>query len=865
MLFDPETAGDLKPWLVRNLEPICDAEPGALADYILALLKHNAPEADLRKELGAQLDEFLEKEGPSFLNTLFTALRTKSYLPYSAASPPAGNASGTLSTDTGIPIPLDALLSPSVPTTPERGRKRSHDHDERDFLPTKGPRLNHEGQFSRYGRHDNRSSWGGRGERGSRMAIAGRADYMDGGMNSSIGVGAGGGTMGPSNPRGIPAYQDRGRGVCRDYFNNGYCARGAFCKYSHGEDAIVPSQLFPMNGGMSVGSMPFVPMMPNGGMAMGMAGGSNAAYDPHERMDMRPNQGPNPNTIHRPPNSRGPAISRQDDSNNGAAQHPGELPVVRDLTPQVPREESVSRHMGQDGYGEPRIPDVPGPSRGSDIVMGGMNGATQDMDMNGPPAYSSNRGPYRGGRPGGGRGTFGGEVQSFRPEKRNDKTLVVEKIPEDKLSLGSVNEWFKRFGTVTNVAVDAMNAKALVSFSNHDEALAAWRSEDAVFGNRFVKVFWHRPLEGHGQVGQRMLAASAPLVANISIKDSASPATTTSADSSVSQPVGAASTHVRKTSTTLAAAALAAKQKLLEQQIAEQKSLMAQLSSASPPEKKGIMARLRKLGEEMKPSASASTSQPTPSPATTSASAQAKRPAGATPRPEDKERIERERLDKELELHHAVGAVDGEEEGTEELKATLAKLKAEAASLGITEIAEGQYVGPSVYRPPRGRGRGRGGRVPFRGAMRGGPPRGSMKLDLRPKKLLVKSVGDNAVQAVRDWYETTGQVESVDATDTGDVIVAFKSRAAAEQGLAKGTNIPIVGQVQISWFNVQQPSAVAHKTPTSVTVPEKSSVVDKPMMGYRPPSPDESDDRHMHEETANGWGGDDAEDGFGML
>ena len=39
----------------------CDAEPGALADYILALLKHNAAESELRVELGTQLEEFLEK------------------------------------------------------------------------------------------------------------------------------------------------------------------------------------------------------------------------------------------------------------------------------------------------------------------------------------------------------------------------------------------------------------------------------------------------------------------------------------------------------------------------------------------------------------------------------------------------------------------------------------------------------------------------------------------------------------------------------------------------------------------------------------------------------------------------------------
>lgn len=81
MIYDPATAPYLKPWLVRTLEPVyvhpfssfthiythiallsrCDAEPGALADYILALLKHNVSEPEMRKELLVQLDEFLEK------------------------------------------------------------------------------------------------------------------------------------------------------------------------------------------------------------------------------------------------------------------------------------------------------------------------------------------------------------------------------------------------------------------------------------------------------------------------------------------------------------------------------------------------------------------------------------------------------------------------------------------------------------------------------------------------------------------------------------------------------------------------------------------------------------------------------------
>ena len=37
--------------------------------------------------------------------------------------------------------------------------------------------------------------------------------------------------------------------------------------------------------------------------------------------------------------------------------------------------------------------------------------------------------------------------------------------------------------------------------------------------------------------------------------------------------------------------------------------------------------------------------------------------------------------------------------------------------------------------------------------MRGGPPRTSMKLDNRPKKLLVKGAHQEQLQDVRKWYE----------------------------------------------------------------------------------------------------------------
>ncbi|KAI0803043.1 hypothetical protein BC629DRAFT_1591141 [Irpex lacteus] len=830
MAIDAESATYLKPWLVRTLEPICDAEPGALADYILALLKHNAPESDLRQELSSQLEEFLEKETPSFIQTLFTAIRTKSYMPYAAPSPPRSPSgpSAIQTVDNGIPIPLD-LVTPSESISPDRRRKRSLENDDRDYRPPKGPRLNDDGSFQRYGRAD-RGSW--RDGRGGRMMISGRADYMDGGADSSMqpgmGDGMGGGMM---NGRGYRP-PDRPRGICRDYHNNGYCARGAFCKYSHGDDAVIPGPMFPMNG------MPgYNPMMP-----FPIAMQQNSQYNPHERIDLNPMGGGMGAANGRFPHQRAPLVHRDAEVNGALARKPGELPVIQDLTPRVPLDERAVPGAGPSSVNIPHpLPQPPIPQM------------QQDVEMSLPPNPAA--GQRNGFRPrrGAPRGTFA-DAASFRPERRNDKTLVVEKIPEDKLSLGAINDWFKKFGTVTNVAVDPSTSKALVSFSDHKEAHTAWKSEEAVFGNRFVKVFWHRPLEGHGQKGSQMLAASANIVAKIGGQgpsSSSSPAPPTAADAL--RPT-TSSTSIRKPSSqSSAAAALAAKQQLLEQQIAEQKSLMTQLTTATAEEKKEIMARLRKLNAEMKAQAEA--------PASSSPVAPGKSSRGSTPRTDTIEAQERERLDKELEQHSgAVAGTEGEgDESTDELKARLAKLKAEAASLGIgSDESVPSYSGPG-YRPYRGRGRG-GGRSFYRGAMRGGPPRASMKLDNRPKKLLVKGVTSEQVQGVRDWYETTGQVDSVDTTDDG-VVVGFKSRAAAEQGLAKGTNIPTVGSVQVSWFANQQPTKPSNTVSNSVVTESK----DTPTFTERAPSPDIPHILEDEPVAVGGWGGDDADDDFGMM
>ncbi|KFO70006.1 RNA-binding protein 27, partial [Cuculus canorus] len=61
--------------------PRCDADPSALANYVVALVKKDKPEKELKAFCADQLDVFLQKETSGFVDKLFESLYTKSYLP----------------------------------------------------------------------------------------------------------------------------------------------------------------------------------------------------------------------------------------------------------------------------------------------------------------------------------------------------------------------------------------------------------------------------------------------------------------------------------------------------------------------------------------------------------------------------------------------------------------------------------------------------------------------------------------------------------------------------------------------------------------------------------------------------------------
>uniref|UniRef100_A0A1L8DFL6 Putative rna-binding protein 27 isoform x2 n=1 Tax=Nyssomyia neivai TaxID=330878 RepID=A0A1L8DFL6_9DIPT len=94
----------LKSWLAVVLKPLCDAEPCALARYVLALLKKDKPVRELTQCMTEQLDVFLGAETKPFLDRLLAVIKTEEYI--------------QSSTQGESPTPAPPALQVLVPTPP---------------------------------------------------------------------------------------------------------------------------------------------------------------------------------------------------------------------------------------------------------------------------------------------------------------------------------------------------------------------------------------------------------------------------------------------------------------------------------------------------------------------------------------------------------------------------------------------------------------------------------------------------------------------------------------------------------------------------------------------------------------------------
>uniref|UniRef100_A0A3B3HTR9 RNA binding motif protein 27 n=1 Tax=Oryzias latipes TaxID=8090 RepID=A0A3B3HTR9_ORYLA len=121
-----ENVDALKSWLAKLLEPICDADPSALANYVVALVKKDKPEKELKALCADQLDVFLQKETVGFVDKLFECLTTKIYLGNTAPKE----------------APKEEVQAPAVKTEGEEGAVTEGPEEERENRRRRSPLRN---------------------------------------------------------------------------------------------------------------------------------------------------------------------------------------------------------------------------------------------------------------------------------------------------------------------------------------------------------------------------------------------------------------------------------------------------------------------------------------------------------------------------------------------------------------------------------------------------------------------------------------------------------------------------------------------------------------------------------------------------
>ena len=130
-----------------------------------------------------------------------------------------------------------------------------------------------------------------------------------------------------------------------------------------------------------------------------------------------------------------------------------------------------------------------------------LEGETNNRPGRGEKSMRGGRDKQRGGYQAGGHQ----QGPHIKGANRDNKTLDIIHIPAEYLSAEKLREHFEKFGSIIGINIVGKN-KAQIEYSNHFEAKAAVKSPEAVFGNRFINVYWKReqPKEGEKNEDEQM-------------------------------------------------------------------------------------------------------------------------------------------------------------------------------------------------------------------------------------------------------------------------------------------------------------------------------------------------------------------------
>ncbi|KAF3942321.1 hypothetical protein ABW19_dt0206759 [Dactylella cylindrospora] len=450
-LFDDGDAALLIKWVVGRLENISDADSDVLADYVLALLRHEQSEDEVKQMCIDQLDDFLREHTSAFVNELFATLRSKSYLSVNSTlhggllPSTSATASSTLAPTTQTTNDdqsSDDSYTPKSPGVPFTNPSTNVNTKKRGFYDRDAP-----GSQNRENGHYSGNSR----TKGPKMSRRG-------------GSGRGGGPF--------DANEKWTRG-------GGNFGRGGGSPQKQLTPLAIPP-VFPMGAPqlplgaapLPFGSDPMTQLLAVQAMASIQNGWNPLAI-------FQPGMMPKPEN--RLPNSQKRGVCHSFQA-KGHCRRGDQCPYQH-----ISNQQIVPPVKGQDeDEYDPHTPML----------------SPADLERRTSTSFPQKpTPPTRGGQRGGRGGTRGGrsEFSSWGPPRdTSNKSLIVESIPDDKLDEQSLRSYFTTFGTIESVDVKLEKKLAILKFENHEDAKKAHSSPEPIFNNRFVKVYWSKT-EGDGE------------------------------------------------------------------------------------------------------------------------------------------------------------------------------------------------------------------------------------------------------------------------------------------------------------------------------------------------------------------------------
>uniref|UniRef100_A0A8C2BAW3 RNA-binding protein 26 n=1 Tax=Cyprinus carpio TaxID=7962 RepID=A0A8C2BAW3_CYPCA len=828
-----ENIDALKTWLSKTLEPICDADPSALAKYVVALVKKDKSEKELKALCIDQLDVFLQKETQTFVDKLFEAVNAKSYLPQPEQATPANRAETHQRTEKDEAkreevTQNDILTCIEIKKAPHIFTNINSAHFVMLLLNAFFAILERDSGKPKY-EHS-------RPERQEAVTTDGyTATPLTPGsssalfpvptLSSTITVIAPthhGNNTSESWSEFPQDHTPFGRGGpprkrCRDYDEKGFCMRGDMCPFDHGSDPVVVEDVnLPSMLPFQPPPLPGVDGPPPPGLP-----------PPHSLLtppvNLRPPVPP-PGTM--PPSLPPVAVyiyqikmlllifiimelqlslffmtSRPMYRHRVNAQRPNLIGLTMGEVDLPPREKMPNSNSAR------IVLESDSRKRGAGLHDGAIPAKKPWFDK---PNF--NKPNHHG---------FHRKV----PYSSANTKLAIRQIPPELNNISKLNEHFSKFGTIVNLQVAYNNDPegALIQFASPEEARRAMQSTEAVLNNRFIRVHWHRE-DTHTTPHPGIQTAQEPAVTTPkqSVKDRLGPLPTAHPEPS-HNPGGAPqvfSTSTGLTKTVYNPAALKAgqkgapfgsatvsaedvlkrkqealklqqdvrkkKQEILEKHIQTQKLLISKLEknrSMKAEDKALIMQTLTtftnsitKLQEEMKGLSGANALRTTL---------------------KSKAQAQKELLDTELDLYKKMQA--GED--TAELKIKYTQLQLEAAKRGLLTPGRGRGAHGRGRGALRSRGRGRG--VPTHSVV-----------DHRTRALEISGFTEADRVDLLPHFAQYGEIEDCQMEDSSlSAIITYKTRAEAEQAAVHGVR-----------FNNQELRLAWHKSTASLNTTDPDEV-----------------------------------------